>query len=371
MKKILIVIGTRPEAIKMVPLIKKLQWVSNYEVKLCVTAQHREMLDSVLDLFSINPDYDFDLMKSSQSLNDITVRVLKRMEKILIQENPDIVLVHGDTTTTMASALASYYQKIPVGHVEAGLRSGNNYSPYPEEMNRRITSNISLLHFAPTEGNKQNLIQTGVAESQIFVTGNTVIDALNMTIQDDYKYPLALLNKYDYENRRFMLMTVHRRENWGNPMQNIFRAVRRLLNNNPDVELIFPVHLNPTVKQLAYKMLGDIKQVLLIPSIDYASFANLMARSYLVLTDSGGIQEEAPALGKPVIVLRNETERPEGVEAGTVIIAGVDESSVYNITHELLNDKIKYDKMAQAINPYGDGQASQRIYLHLNDYFAP
>jgi len=361
MNRILIVFGTRPEAIKMAPLVKHLRKESTLEATVCVTAQHREMLDMVLDLFDIVPDYDLDVMSPNQVVADITVRVLKGMNEVLDKENPDLVLVHGDTTTTMAAALAAFYQQIPVGHVEAGLRSGNIYSPYPEEMNRRITGTISTLHFAPTEGNRQNLLQSGVKEEHIFVTGNTVIDALHMVIKKDYIFPVPLLNQLNFATRRIILLTAHRRENWGSPMRNIFNALRSILEANPATELIFPVHMNPRVKNLAYEILGSIPRAHLIPPLDYVPFANLMARSYLVLTDSGGIQEEAPALGKPVLVLRTETERPEAVEAGTVKIAGVERERICSFTQKLLDYQAEYDKMAKAVNPYGDGQASKRI----------
>lgn len=349
----------------MAPLIKKMRGVSNIEAKVCVTAQHREMLDSVLELFDIVPDYDLNIMKAAQSITDITVRVLKSIEDVLKEEKPDLVLVHGDTTTTMAAALAAFYQQIPIGHVEAGLRSGNIYSPYPEEMNRQITGNLASIHFAPTEGNKNNLLECGVKEEQIIVTGNTVIDALHMTVKDNYNFPLPMLNELDYKNKRVILMTAHRRENWGAPMRNVFLAVRSLLESNSDLELIFPVHLNPTVKNLANEVLGEMPQAHLIPPLDYAPFANLMARSYLVLSDSGGIQEEAPALGKPVLVLRTETERPEAVRAGTVKIAGVEQEEIISLTQELLDNKKEYEGMARAINPYGDGKASERIIKHI------
>lgn len=360
-KKVLIVFGTRPEAIKMAPLIKKIESMSQFNARVCVTAQHREMLDMVLELFRIVPDYDLDLMSPRQTITDVTSRVLIEMGKVIEQEKPDIVLVHGDTTTTLAAALAAFYQKISVGHVEAGLRSGNIYSPYPEEMNRRIASTIATLHFAPTEGNKKNLLQSGVKEEQIFVTGNTVIDALNLVIEDDYSFPMPLLNQLDFSNRKVILLTAHRRENWGASMRNIFEAGRRIVEDNPDVELVFPVHLNPVIKDFAYEILGNTSRIHLIPPLDYTSFANLMARSYLLLTDSGGIQEEAPALGKPVLVLRTETERPEAVQAGTVKMAGVRQDRIYELTQQLLHDNDEYKKMARAVNPYGDGHASERI----------
>jgi len=365
MKKVLVVFGTRPEAIKMAPLIKKLEQEPAFQVKVCVTAQHREMLDSVLEVFKIEADYDLNLMRAGQTLGDITNKVLNGMEIVLDEAEPDLVLVHGDTTTTFAAALASFYRQTPVGHVEAGLRSGNIYSPYPEEMNRILTDNLSSLHFAPTEGNKSNLLNSGIKEEQIYVTGNTVIDALHMVVEDSYRFPVSLLNSLDFLNRRVLLLTAHRRENWGEGMKNIFRAVRRVVETNPDTELVYPVHLNPVAKSAAEEMLGSTERVHLISPLDYAPFANLMAKSYLVMTDSGGIQEEAPALGKPVLVLRKETERPEAVEAGTVKIAGVDEDNIFNLTQMLLDNQGEYNLMARAVNPYGDGRAAEKIVAAL------
>jgi UDP-N-acetylglucosamine 2-epimerase (non-hydrolysing) len=370
MKKVLIVFGTRPEAIKMAPLIQKIREEPSLEMKVCVTAQHREMLDMVLKLFDITPDFDLNLMSAGQTVTDITVRVLKSMKEVLEHEKADLVLVHGDTTTTMAAALAAFYQKVPVGHVEAGLRSGNIHSPYPEEMNRRITGTIAELHFAPTEGNKENLLKSGVDENKIFVTGNTVIDALHMVVEDNYRFPVPLLNRLDFTNKKIILLTAHRRENWGMGMENIFRAVRRVVEANPDTELVYPVHLNPVVKSIAEEVLGSTKRVHLIPPLDYGSFANLLARSYLVMTDSGGIQEEAPSLGKPVLVLRTETERPEAVEAGTVKVIGVDEERIEQETQLLLDNRLEYCRMSQAVNPYGDGEASKRIVRIISDVTA-
>ncbi len=367
MKKVLLVFGTRPEAIKMAPLVIRLLKDESFETRVCVTAQHREMLDMVLELFQLVPDYDLDLMSAGQSITDITTRVLTGMEEILIKERPDLVLVHGDTTTTMAAALSAFYQKVDVGHVEAGLRSGNIYSPYPEEMNRRITGTLAKLHFAPTAGNKENLLAGGVSEDNIFVTGNTVIDALHMVVEEEYVFPVPLLNNLDYKNRRIILLTAHRRENWGAGMQNIFRAVRKIVEKIPDTELIYPVHLNPRVKDDAYKLLAGLERIHLIPPLDYAPFANLMARSHLVLTDSGGIQEEAPALGKPVLVLRTETERPEAVEAGTVKIIGVEEERIVQEAQLLMDSSAAYEEMARAVNPYGDGRAAERIVAAIKD----
>ncbi len=368
-KKVVVIFGTRPEAIKMAPLIKAIEASDSLEVMVCVTAQHREMLDSVLELFSITPDYDLDLMSAGQSITDITVRVITQTEEVLEKEKSDLVLVHGDTTTTFSASLAAFYQKIAVGHVEAGLRSGKIYSPYPEEMNRRLTGTIAALHFAPTEGNKNNLLRSGVSEESIFVTGNTVIDALHMVVKDNYDFHVPLLNQLDFKHKKVILLTTHRRENWGTPMRNILEASRRLVEKNSDIELVFPVHLNPIVKDLAEEVLGDMQRVHLIPPLGYAPFANMMARSYLVMTDSGGIQEEAPALGKPVLVLRTETERPEAVEAGTVKMAGVQENSIYKLAQELVDDQREYKKMARAVNPYGDGKAAKRIVKCLDQFF--
>lgn len=368
MKTILVVFGTRPEAIKMAPLVKKLQQEKDYMVRVCVTAQHREMLDTVLQLFKIEPDFDLDLMRTGQSLTDITVKVIQGMEEVLEKVNPDLVLVHGDTTTTFASALAAFYRQIPVGHVEAGLRSGNVYSPFPEEMNRLLTDSLANLHFAPTEGNRQHLLDKGVRPEQIYVTGNTVIDALHMVVKEDYCFELPLLNQLDYEVKKVILLTAHRRENWGGGLRETFLAVRELLEKNHDVEVVFPVHLNPLVQEPALELLGDLKRAHLIPPLDYEPFANLMALSYMVLTDSGGIQEEAPALGKPVLVLRRETERPEAVEAGTVRVAGVKKENIVSLATELLNNRVVYRKMARTVNPYGDGKSSERIIKALNDH---
>lgn len=345
----------------MAPLINKIKEVEKLEIRVCVTAQHREMLDTVLELFDIVPDFDLNLMRKQQNITYITVEVLKQLGEILKRERPDLVLVHGDTTTTMAAALASFYEQITVGHVEAGLRSGNIYSPYPEEMNRRITGTIASLHFAPTAGNRDNLLKSGISDEQIFVTGNTVIDALYLAVKESYHFSIPILNEIDYTNKKIILMTAHRRENWGEPMRDIFQAVQSILISNPDVELLFPVHMNPTVRDLANEIFKNITNAHIIPPLDYEPFVNLMARSYLVLTDSGGVQEEAPALGKPVLVLRTETERPEAVEAGTVKVVGVKKDEITRVTQELLENKVAYDSMAKAVNPYGDGRASERI----------
>ncbi len=360
-KKVLSIFGTRPEAIKMAPVVKALQQNNEFESVVCVTAQHREMLDQVLDLFQISPQYDLNIMKPGQTLSQITAKAITGLETVIKEVQPDIVLVHGDTTTTFTGAIAAFYQKVKIGHVEAGLRSGNIYSPYPEEMNRMLTTRLSALHFAPTEGNHRNLLQEGVDPEKIFITGNTVIDALLQVVKEDYRFEETSLNNIDYKNKKVILLTAHRRENWGEPMENIFQAIREIVHNHTDVEVIFPVHLNPRVQKLAKQILGDQERIHLIKPLDYGPFANLMAKSYIILTDSGGIQEEAPALGKPVLVLRTETERPEAVKAGTVKIAGVQKEEIIALTEELIQDPKKYDKMANAVNPYGDGKAASRI----------
>jgi len=369
LNKILIIFGTRPEAIKMAPLIKKLEKNKKFKILTCVTAQHREMLDSVLTQFEISPEYDLNLMSHGQTISEITSRVLTGLGNILALEKPDLMLVHGDTTTTFAAALSGFYNKIPVGHVEAGLRSGNIYSPYPEEMNRMLTDTIASIYFAPTEGNKMNLLRSGAKEKQIHVTGNTVIDALYMVVKENFHFCDPALNRLDYDNRQVILLTSHRRENWGHSMKMIFTAVKEVIERNPGVILVFPVHLNPIVKNLASGILGSVSQALLIQPLDYVQFANLMARSYLIMTDSGGIQEEAPALGKPVIVLRTETERPEAVDAGTVKVVGVKKDNIVNEVELLLRDNQEYERMAKAVNPYGDGRASERIDKALLKWF--
>lgn len=359
--KVMTIFGTRPEAIKMAPLVKKMEEYEEIESIVCLTAQHREMLDMVVELFNIKPNYDLNVMQHGQTISDITVKVLKGIEEVLIKEKPNVVLVHGDTSTTFVGALAAFYQKIKVGHVEAGLRSGNIYSPYPEEMNRKLTSNLASIHFAPTEGNYENLIKEGVNKENIFITGNTVIDALLSVVKEDYIFENELLNNIDYKNKKVIVMTCHRRENWGKPMEDIFTAVAELAQGNKEVEVIFPVHLNPSIRSLANSIMGDIKNIHLIEPLDYEPFANLLNKAYLILTDSGGIQEEAPALGKPILVMRTETERPEAAEAGTVKIIGVEKENIKKGVDLLLNDKTEYDKMANAINPYGDGSASEKI----------
>lgn len=369
MKKIMCVFGTRPEAIKMAPVVKAIEQNENLQSLVAVTAQHREMLDQVLQLFHIEPDYDLNLMKQGQTLTDITSGVLRGLEEIFKKERPDLVLVHGDTTTTFAAALAAFYQQIPVGHVEAGLRSGNMYSPYPEEANRKLTGVMTTLHFSPTPEARQNLLRENIGDAAIFVTGNTVIDALLATAKQTYQFEDAALQQLLDSPGKKVLITAHRRENQGTPMVHIFQAVRRLHETLPDIQFIFPIHKNPKVRELAAQILGDLERVHIIEPLDYEPFANVMARVDLILTDSGGVQEEAPALGKPVLVLRDTTERPEAVKAGTVALVGTDENLIYNTALQLLADEAAYHKMANAVNPYGDGKASGRIMQAIEYYF--
>lgn len=359
--KVMTVFGTRPEAIKMAPLVKALEAAPDMESIVTVTAQHREMLDQVLHLFSIEPDYDLNIMCAGQTLYDVTSRALMGLKAVLEEAKPDVVLVHGDTTTTFAGALAAFYQQIPVGHVEAGLRTGNIYSPFPEEMNRKLTGSLATYHFAPTSCAEHNLLSEHVNQDHVYVTGNTVIDALSTTVRKDYVFEEGLLNTIPYEERQVILMTTHRRENLGEPMRHIYGAVRQIVEEFPNVEVVFPVHKNPKVREIVQEVLGGVERVHLIDPLDYEPFANLMARAYLVLTDSGGVQEEAPSLGKPVLVLRDTTERPEAVEAGTVRLVGTDKEILLSQVRELLVDKQAYDHMANAVNPYGDGLASFRI----------
>lgn len=358
--KVLFVFGTRPEGIKMAPIIKEIQKRKNLECYTCVTGQHREMLDQVLEIFDIKPDYDLNIFKKGQSLTDVTTKTLLGLEGILDELKPDILLVQGDTTTVFAAALAAFYKKIKIGHVEAGLRSGNLYSPYPEEANRKLTGVISNYHFAPTESNRQNLIREGYDEKNIFITGNTVIDALKYSVREDFVFDDEILNDIDY-NRDVVLLTAHRRENWGKPMEDIFKAIRRVVLEKENLEIVFPRHLNPIVREAAEKYFADLDRVHLIEPLSYLPFSNLMARVKFVVTDSGGVQEEAPALGKPVLVLRNETERMEGVEAKTAKLVGTKEQDVYESIIALLEDKDLYDEMARAVNPYGDGHAAEKI----------
>ncbi len=360
--KVMTVFGTRPEAIKMAPVVLELAKHPDKIVPVVtVTAQHRDMLDQVLNLFQIKPDHDLDIMAAGQTLFDITSRAMMGLDKVLQEEKPDIVLVHGDTTTTFAGALASYYHQVSVGHVEAGLRTHNKYSPFPEEMNRKLTGSIADLHFAPTDTSEQNLLAESVDSERIFVTGNTVIDALHKTVNDDFQFEDEVLQGIDFKNKRIVLLTTHRRENLGEPMRHVYRAMRRLVDEFEDVEIVFPVHKNPKVREVVQEELGGLSKVHLIDPLDYEPFANLMHRSYLILTDSGGVQEEAPALGKPVLVLRDTTERPEAVAAGTVKLIGTDEKVVYDEAKLLLTDGEEYSRMSEACNPYGDGKASQRI----------
>lgn len=370
MIKVMTVFGTRPEAIKMAPVVLELQkHADQIQTIVAVTAQHRQMLDQVLDLFQITPDYDLDIMSQGQTLYDITTKSLMGLKDVLAKEKPDLVLVHGDTTTTFAGALASYYQQVPVGHVEAGLRTGDIYSPFPEEMNRKLTGAIAAIHFAPTATAKANLLKENVNPSHIYVTGNTVIDALMTTVAGDYDFGDDLKN-VDFQNHRVILLTTHRRENLGEPMRHIYKALRRIIEEIPDTEIVFPVHRNPLVRKVVEEELAGVDRIHLIDPMEYEPFANLMSLSSLVLTDSGGIQEEAPSLGKPVLVLRNTTERPEAVEAGTVRLIGTDKDVVYAETKRLLTDQAAYDAMSNAVNPYGDGKASQRIVQAILHVFA-
>lgn len=362
-KKILIVFGTRPEAIKMCPLVSELKKTDGIETIVCVTGQHKQMLDQVLEVFDILPNYNLHVMKEEQTLFDITVNILNEIKLILENENPDLCLVHGDTSTTFATALACYYLKIPLGHVEAGLRTYNLYSPHPEEFNRQAVSIISTYNFAPTEQSKQNLINEGKDPNSIFVTGNTAIDALKTTVKKEY------VNKYlDWaKGYRLIILTAHRRENLGKPMRNMFRAIRKIVEEHPDVKVIYPIHMNPLIRKIADEELGNIQRIKIINPVDVLDFHNFMARCYMILTDSGGIQEEAPSLGKPVLVLRDTTERPEGIAAGTLKLVGTNEETIYNEFKKLLDNKDEYYKMAQATNPYGDGYACKKIVNILKE----
>ena len=365
--KVMSVFGTRPEAIKMCPLILELEKHPEIESIVCLTGQHREMLDQVIDIFKIDVKYDLNIMRPKQTLTTITTSVLEKMEDVLKEEKPDIVLVHGDTSTSFVVALAAFYQQIPVGHVEAGLRTYDKYSPFPEEMNRNLTGRIAELHFAPTENNKNNLEKENIHEN-IFVTGNTVIDAFKTTVKKDYQYKEEMLNQIDFTGKRCVLMTAHRRENLGKPLENICNAVKELAQKYADLEVVYPVHLNPLVQETAKSILGELSNVHLIKPLDVEDMHNLMDRSFLVMTDSGGLQEEAPACGVPVLVLRTETERPEAVEAGTVKVVGVNKEDIIAAAELLIEDKIEYEKMAKAVNPYGDGHASERIVRHILEW---
>ena len=357
MKTILLIFGTRPEAIKMCPLVNELKSRKNIKTVVCVTGQHRQMLDQVLEAFGVVPDFDLSIMQDKQTLFDITSNVLLGIKPVLEQVQPDIALVHGDTTTTFAAALACFYLQIPVGHVEAGLRTYNIYSPYPEEFNRQGVGLLAKYNFAPTEISKQNLLGEGKSPGSIYVTGNTAIDALKTTVRDDYNHPIL-----DWaRDSRLILITAHRRENLGEPMKNIFRAIRRIVDETPDIRAVYPIHMNPVIRQLAEAELAGCDRIRIIEPLDVLDFHNIMGRSHLILSDSGGVQEEAPSLGKPVLVLRDTTERPEGLTAGTLKLVGTDEAAVYSACMTLLSDTAEYDKMAKAVNPYGDGFASKRI----------
>ena len=357
--KVMSIFGTRPEAIKMAPLVLELKRRGGIESTVCVTAQHREMLDGVLGVFDIRPDYDLNIMKSGQTLSDITARVLSGLAGVFESAKPDLVLVHGDTTTTFAAALAAFYAKIDCGHVEAGLRTYDRMSPYPEEMNRQLVGRLATLHFAPTANNAANLARENI-KNGVYVTGNTVIDALAYTAHGE-GFESPELNAMDFAGRRVITLTCHRRENYGEPMEQIFAAVRRIARDNPDVLVVYPVHLSPVVREAARRVLGGVANIALIEPLSAVDMHRLMAKSYMVMTDSGGLQEEAPALGKPVLVLRDTTERPEAVEAGTVKLAGTDEDEIVSLARELLHDPAAYERMARAVNPYGDGRASERI----------
>lgn len=367
MNKVMSVFGTRPEAIKMCPLVKELEKNPEIESLVCLTGQHREMLNQVMDIFHIKARYNLDIMQPSQTLSEVTSLVLSGLEQIFVREKPDLVLVHGDTNTSFAAALAAFYQKIPVGHVEAGLRTYDKYSPFPEEMNRCLTGRIASIHFVPTENNRRNLAKENILEN-VFVTGNTVIDAFKTTVRDAYEYKDEALRRIDFTGKRCILMTAHRRENLGWPLAEICRAVKKLVQDYQDIEVVYPVHMNPAVRSTVYEILGNTDRVHLLSPLDVEDMHNFMARSFMVITDSGGLQEEAPAFGKPVLVLRRETERPEAMEAGTVRLIGVEADAVYHGAARLLTDADEYYRMAKATNPYGDGYASERIAGHILDW---
>ena len=357
MKKVMLVFGTRPEAIKMCPLVNELKTRKNIETIVCVTGQHRQMLDQVLDAFKVKPDYDLSIMKERQTLFDVTTNILNRIKEVLEKENPDVVLVHGDTSTTFVTALACFYLQIPVGHVEAGLRTYDIYSPYPEEFNRQAVSIIAKYNFAPTELSKNNLLKEGKNPETIYVTGNTAIDALKTTVTEDYKNPELEWAK----GSKLVLLTAHRRENLGEPLRHMFKAIRKIVDEHPEVKVIYPIHMNPVVRETANEILGDDDRIRIIEPLEVLDFHNFMAQSYMILTDSGGIQEEAPSLGKPVLVMRDTTERPEGIKAGTLKLVGTNEETIYNEFKKLLTDEEEYRKMSSASNPYGDGNACKRI----------
>lgn len=366
MIKVMSIFGTRPEAIKMAPLVKELENRSGIESFVCVTAQHREMLDQVLETFKIKPDYDLDIMKQGQTLADVTTRALVGLEEVIKKVNPDIVLVHGDTTTTFAGALAAFYNQVAIGHVEAGLRTDNKYSPFPEEMNRQMVDRMTDMYFAPTEVSKENLLKENIDASKIYVTGNTAIDAMSTTVDESYTHPELDWIK---DGERMILLTAHRRENLGEPMRHIFKGIKRIVDEFSDVKVIYPIHMNPKVREVANEVFADSDRVKLIEPLEVFDFHNFQNKSYIILTDSGGIQEEAPSLGKPVLVLRDTTERPEGIKAGTLKLVGTDEDVIYEETKRLLTDKEEYEKMSKASNPYGDGHASKYIVDAIEKYF--
>lgn len=366
MIKVMSIFGTRPEAIKMAPLVKELEKCENIESIVCVTAQHREMLDQVLETFDIKPDYDLNIMKQGQTLGDVTTRALTGLEDVIKEARPDIVLVHGDTTTTFAGALAAFYNQVAIGHVEAGLRTDNKYSPYPEEMNRQMVDRLSDMYFAPTEISKNNLLKENINESKIYITGNTAIDAMSTTVDKNYTHKEL---EWIKPGERMILLTAHRRENLGEPMRHIFRAIKRIVDEFDDVKVIYPIHMNPKVREVANEVFDGDDKVKLIEPLEVFDFHNFQNKSYIILTDSGGIQEEAPSLGKPVLVLRDTTERPEGISAGTLKLVGTDEDIIYEETKRLLTDRKEYERMSKASNPYGDGHASERIVDAIVEYF--
>lgn len=367
--KVMSVFGTRPEAIKMAPLVKELAKYPDLESICCLTGQHREMLDSVMDIFQLQADYDLNIMEKKQTLSTITTKTLLGMDNVIDQCRPDLILVHGDTSTTFAGALSAFYHRVPIGHVEAGLRTWDKYSPYPEEMNRTLVGDMADLHFSPTVANRRNLEREAI-RGEMFITGNTAIDAMSYTVQDNYVFSTPLLNELDFAGKRIIAVTCHRRENYGKPMEDIMSAIAEVVRLHPDVEVVYPVHLSPVVQECAAKYLGSKDRIHLIPPLDVQEMHNLISRCYMVMTDSGGLQEEAPALGKPVLVMRRETERPEAIEAGTVRLAGVEYQEILDLANALLDDPTLYASMAKAVNPYGDGHACQRIAQAIRWYFS-
>jgi len=366
--KVMSVFGTRPEAIKMAPLVKELAKHPDLESICCLTGQHREMLDSVMEIFQLQGDYDLNIMEKKQTLSTITTKTLLGMDTVIDQCHPDLILVHGDTSTTFAGALSAFYHRVPIGHVEAGLRTWDKYSPYPEEMNRTLVGDMADLHFSPTVANRRNLEREAI-RGEMFITGNTAIDAMSYTVRDDYAFSTPLLNDLDFTDKRIIAVTCHRRENYGKPMEDIMSAIAEVVRLHADVEVVYPVHLSPVVQECAAKYLGGKDRIQLIPPLDVQEMHNLISRCYMVMTDSGGLQEEAPALGKPVLVMRRETERPEAIEAGTVRLAGVEYNSILELANALLDDPALYASMAKAVNPYGDGHACQRIAQAIRWYF--